>query len=118
MNEKNERQAPANRHRKHWTEDYPDSPVLDSFSAVTRTQAPTVGAEDLVRQLGEATGCIETMQREIDALKEELHLMSGFANLWYFVMDEEPLAFERIVTEMSSQSWMDEAAKLRRGKRK
>ncbi len=39
-----------------------------------------------------------------------------FADLWYFVMDEAPLAFESIVTNHSPARWMDEAHKLMRAK--
>ena len=54
---------------------------------------------------------------EIERLRADLKAMEGFADLWYFVMDEAPREFEQIVSEWSSARWMDEAAKLRRLKR-
>lgn len=39
-----------------------------------------------------------------------------WADLWYFVMDEAPLEFERIVTTVSPSQWNSEAHKLMRAK--
>lgn len=39
-----------------------------------------------------------------------------WADLWYFVMDEAPLEFERIVTTVSPSQWHSEAHKLMRDK--
>lgn len=39
-----------------------------------------------------------------------------WADLWYFVMDEAPLEFERIVTTVSPSQWHSEAHKLMRAK--
>jgi hypothetical protein len=39
--------------------------------------------------------------------------MKGFADLWYFVMDEAPREFEKIVAEYSPTQWMQEASKLK-----
>lgn len=41
-----------------------------------------------------------------------------FADLWYFVMDEAPLEFERIVSEWAPSRWLDQASKLRAEKRR
>lgn len=45
--------------------------------------------------------------------QDEIERLRGFADLWYFVMDEAPREFERIVAEHSPKQWMQEAAKLR-----
>lgn len=39
-----------------------------------------------------------------------------WADCWYFVMDEAPLEFERIVTTYPPARWHDEAHKLMRAK--
>jgi len=36
-----------------------------------------------------------------------------FADLWYFVMDECPREFAKVVAECPPSSWMREAAKLK-----
>jgi len=41
---------------------------------------------------------------------------NAWADLWYFVMDEAPMEFERIVTTVSSSQWHSEAHKLMRAK--
>lgn len=41
---------------------------------------------------------------------------SEWAELWYFVMDEAPTEFERIVTTFSPKVWHQEAHKLMRAK--
>ena len=52
-------------------------------------------------------------QNEIDNLKLDLKTAQYFAELWYFVMDEIPLEFEKIVCTCSPANWMDEAVKLK-----
>lgn len=54
---------------------------------------------------------------EIESLRADLKAMEGFADLWYFVSDEAPLEFEKIVAEYSPGRWLGEAAKLRAAKR-
>jgi hypothetical protein len=62
---------------------------------------------------------IETLagyQLEAELLREllaERDALKGFADLWYFVMDEAPREFERIVAEHQPKAWLQEAAKLR-----
>lgn len=41
---------------------------------------------------------------------------NAWADLWYFVMDESPMEFERIVTTVSPKQWHSEAHKLMRAK--
>lgn len=41
---------------------------------------------------------------------------NAWADLWYFVMDEAPMEFERIVTTVSPKNWHTEAHKLMRAK--
>jgi hypothetical protein len=41
---------------------------------------------------------------------------NAWADLWYFVMDEAPMEFERIVTTVSPSQWHSEAHKLMRAK--
>jgi hypothetical protein len=47
----------------------------------------------------------------------DLKAAKHFADLWYFVMDESPMAFEKIVCEHQPKRWMDEAQKLYVAKR-
>jgi hypothetical protein len=54
---------------------------------------------------------------EIERLRADLKAMEGFADLWYFVSDEAPLQFEKIVAEYSPGRWLGEAHKLRAAKR-
>lgn len=42
--------------------------------------------------------------------------MRGFADLWYFAMDDAPGDFERIVTTYSPAHWMSEIAKIRKAR--
>ena len=57
------------------------------------------------------------MADELDRLHADLRALKDFADLWYFVMDEAPLEFAKIVNEWSPQRWLDEATKLRWMKR-
>ena len=52
-------------------------------------------------------------EAEIAQLKGNLKAMTSFADLWYFVMDEKPLAFEKIVNEYSPAQWMHQAYLLK-----
>lgn len=54
---------------------------------------------------------------EIERLRADIKAMEGFADLWYFVSDEAPLQFEKIVAEYSPGRWLGEAHKLRAAKR-
>lgn len=49
----------------------------------------------------------------VDAQEAEIERLREFAELWYFVMDEAPRDFERIVSEYQPKAWLQEAAKLR-----
>lgn len=49
----------------------------------------------------------------VEAQAAEIKRLSEFADLWYFVMDEAPRDFERIVAEYQPKAWLQEAAKLR-----
>lgn len=57
------------------------------------------------------------LRAEIERLRADLKAMEGFADLWYFVSDEAPLAFEKIVADYSPGRWLTEAHKLRAAKR-
>lgn len=59
----------------------------------------------------------EAAADEIVRLRADLKAMEGFADLWYFVSDEAPLEFEKIVAEYSPGRWLTEANKLRISKR-
>lgn len=59
----------------------------------------------------------EALRRENERLRDNLKAMENFADLWYFVSDEAPLEFEKIVVEYSPGRWLTEAHKLRASKR-
>lgn len=59
----------------------------------------------------------EALRQENEKLRADLKAMEGFADLWYFVSDEAPLDFEKIVAEYSPSRWLTEANKLRTAKR-
>jgi hypothetical protein len=61
-------------------------------------------------QLAERDGRIRELEADVKALK-------GFADLWYYAMDEAALDFERIVTTYPRESWMDKIAAHRRGEK-
>ena len=65
----------------------------------------------------EAAFVLVKQAQQIVSLRADLKAMEGFADLWYFVSDEAPLEFEKIVAEYSPGRWLDEAAKLRAAKR-
>lgn len=56
--------------------------------------------------------CIVCLSNEIDRLRAELEIERQWGKLWYFVSDEAPLAFEKIVAEWSPNRWIDQAHKL------
>lgn len=60
---------------------------------------------------------LEGTPSELTHLRAHLKSLQDFADLWYFVMDEAPLEFAKIVCEWSSKYWLQEAAKLRAAKR-
>lgn len=49
---------------------------------------------------------------EKKALQEDLASEKKWGELWYFVSDEEPLAFETIVSQYAPKRWIDQAYKL------
>lgn len=64
------------------------------------------------KPLSEIIPLLQRAADEIDLLNGNLKAMKSFADLWYFVCDEKPLQFERIVCEYSPQVWLQEAHKL------
>jgi hypothetical protein len=50
----------------------------------------------------------------VGELEEDLRVAKSFGDLWYFVMDENPSGFEKIISEWSSSFWLDKAIDLRR----
>ena len=65
----------------------------------------------------EAAAALVKQAHQIESLRADLKAMEGFADLWYFVSDEAPLEFEKIVNDWSPGRWLGEAAKLRAAKR-
>ena len=61
----------------------------------------------------EAQEIAAAAQAERDALRAELESEKQWGRLWYFVSDEAPLAFEKIVCEHTPSRWIQEAHKLR-----
>ena len=58
----------------------------------------------------------EQLRQQLTSLRAqhaELEMLRGFADLWYFAMDDAPGEFERIVTTYSPAAWMSEIAKVR-----
>lgn len=55
---------------------------------------------------------------ELDCLREDNRCLRDFAELWYYAMDEAPMAFEKIVTEYTPSSWLTQIAKHRRENKK
>jgi hypothetical protein len=54
---------------------------------------------------------------EIVRLRAELSIEKRWGELWYFVSDEEPMKFEKIVSEWTPSRWIDQAFKLMAAKR-
>ena len=78
-----------------------DQIVRLTQAVLTAVPCAAVVDENLARELGEATGCIETMQREIDSLKpnaeryEKLRCLMQFTwatNLAPFMTLKQPIA--------------------------
>jgi hypothetical protein len=63
--------------------------------------------------MAECYGTLGALMLEVERLRADLKAMEGFADLWYFVSDEAPLDFERIVCEYTPGRWLTEAWKLR-----
>lgn len=59
------------------------------------------------------TANIAAILAHVEAQAAEIKRLREFAELWYFVMDEAPRDFERIVSEYQPKAWLQEAAKLR-----
>jgi len=53
------------------------------------------------------------ISEQVKRMARDAAAMKGFADLWYFVMDEAPREFEKIVAEYSPTQWMQEASKLK-----
>ncbi len=60
-----------------------------------------------------AVGDLKGILAHVEAQAAEIKRLREFAELWYFVMDEAPRDFERIVSEYQPKAWLQEAAKLR-----
>jgi uncharacterized coiled-coil protein SlyX len=82
------------------------APLLARIAELEKELAFTNEMNDQLREQNDLVGqaCAEL---EADAKK-----MQGFADLWYFVMDENPRGFEKIVSEWSPNQWMTQAYKL------
>lgn len=65
----------------------------------------------------DATATLKEQASEIERLRAELAAEKKWGELWYFVSDEEPLAFEKIVSEWTPSRWIDQAYKLMAAKR-
>ena len=68
------------------------------------------GADDIANLLGD---CI----CEIRRLRAEVASEQKWGELWYFVSDDAPGEFERIVSEWTPSRWIGEAQKLMAEKR-
>lgn len=90
-----------------------------SDDLIQRLRDPATAASwaDADKQRWEAADRLEAQDAEIARLKEEARAFKGFADLWYYVMDEKPREFERIVAEFAPNRWMTEAHKLYRASR-
>lgn len=62
------------------------------------------------------TAAWQAYQWALDDMASLQEAPNAWADLWYFVMDEEPMAFEKIVTECNPVIWHSEAHKLMRAK--
>lgn len=63
----------------------------------------------------EAAAALTAARAALSVAEQDLKVHKEFTDLWYFVMDEKPLEFERIVATYPPARWMDVAHKLRRG---
>lgn len=99
---------------------FEDMPIDKQFFAGFDKQALKVRApwpreaEDRVNQL---LGQLAARELECQRLREELAAEKKWGELWYFVSDEAPLAFEKIVSEWTPSRWIDQAHKLMAAKR-
>ena len=57
---------------------------------------------------------LQRLRDENEQLRADLKTEKGWSDLWYFVSDEAPMQFEKIVTDWTPSRWIGEAAKLRR----
>lgn len=55
---------------------------------------------------------IDVLRADCVSYEADLKAMKHFADLWYFVMDEKPRSFEKIVNEWASEHWMRKASEL------
>lgn len=60
---------------------------------------------------------VTKLRADLAAAQMDAKALKGFADLWYFAMDDAPGDFERIVTTCTPKSWMHEIAKIKRGER-
>jgi hypothetical protein len=65
----------------------------------------------------EAAALLVEQAHQIESLRDELRIEKQWGELWYFVSDEAPLEFERIVSEWTPGRWIGEAHKLMKAKR-
>lgn len=82
----------------------------DRFGAEDWSGATWVDADFIARCNPEN---MRAILAHVEAQAAEIERLSEFADLWYFVMDEAPRDFERIVAEYQPKAWLQEAAKLR-----
>jgi hypothetical protein len=65
----------------------------------------------------EAAALLVQQAHQIASLRDELDAERKWGELWYFVSDEEPMKFEKIVSEWTPSRWIDQAYKLMAAKR-
>lgn len=83
-------------------------------NATTRQDKYSAASQRLLSELREA---IELLIAERDNARADLAVEKRWGELWYFVSDEEPLKFEKIVSEWTPSRWIDQAYKLMAAKR-
>lgn len=59
----------------------------------------------------------DSLAARVEELKVDLATQKFFGDLWYFVMDESPLEFEKIVSEYQPAQWLHQAVQLRNAKK-
>lgn len=83
-------------------------------SELERRATDAIGAALARHESAAVSGSLApAIQDKLEAQEAEIERLREFAELWYFVMDEAPRDFERIVSEYQPKAWLQEAAKLR-----
>ncbi len=99
---------------------YQDVAGLHMAQSVNNQNYPSAwhdGVDAALAAIREGGEDPEGTPSELTRLRAHLKSMEYFADLWYFVMDEAPLEFEKIVCEWAPKHWLQEAAKLQAAKR-